>query len=131
MIRRFGLSNTGRLIMADVERKGAAMKQGEMIMVSTGMSSLDDRKYADPFKVDFNRPETIVNDKPAHDTFGNGPHRCVGAPLARAELSVFLEEWLKVIPDFRIAGGEESLTERGGGAMMTLTSLPLAWDVTS
>jgi hypothetical protein len=35
-----------------------------------------------------------------------------------------------VIPDFHVATDEE-LSERGGGAMMTLTRLPLAWDVTS
>ena len=35
-----------------------------------------------------------------------------------------------MIPDFRIADDEE-LSERGGGAMMTLTSLPLVWEVTS
>jgi hypothetical protein len=35
-----------------------------------------------------------------------------------------------VIPDFHVATDEE-LAERGGGAMMTLTSLPLAWEVTT
>ena len=47
------------------------------------------------------------------------------------ELQVAVQEWLRLIPDFHIAGGEASLSERGGGAMMTLTSLPLAWEVAS
>ena len=34
-----------------------------------------------------------------------------------------------MIPDFQVATDDE-LLERGGGAMMTLTSLPLAWEVT-
>ncbi len=102
-LRRHGLSNTGRLIMTDVERKGAQMKADEMIMVPIGCSSIDDRLYKDPFVVDFDRPELLDGKGiPTHNTFGNGPHKCVGAPLARAELQIVLEEWLPRIPEFRL-----------------------------
>lgn len=37
-----------------------------------------------------------------HNIFGNGPHRCVGSPLASSEIQVFLEEFLPRIPDFKI-----------------------------
>ena len=37
-----------------------------------------------------------------HMGFANGPHRCLGAHLARRELQIAVEEWLRVIPDFRI-----------------------------
>ena len=60
--------------------------------------------------------------------FANGPHRCLGMHLARREMKIAVEEWLRVIPDFRIAS-EGELSERGGSSMMTLTSLPLAWEV--
>lgn len=102
-LRRHGLSNTGRLIMADVERKGAQMKADEMIMVPIGCSGIDEREYRDPWEIDFDRPE-LLDERgiPTHNTFGNGPHKCVGAPLARAELQIVLEEWLPRIPDFRI-----------------------------
>jgi hypothetical protein len=50
--------------------------------------------------------------------------------LARRELQLAVQEWLRVIPDFHIAT-EAELSERGGGAMMTLTTLPLAWEVPS
>ncbi len=62
--------------------------------------------------------------------FANGPHRCLGMHLARRELSLAVEEWLRVIPDFHIAA-EAPLSERGGGSMMTLTRLPLVWEVPS
>lgn len=107
-LRRFGLSNTGRLIIEDVERKGAPMKSDEMVMVPIGCSSIDERLYPDPFTVNFDRPENFgANGYPAHNTFGNGPHKCVGAPLARAEIVIFLEEWLKRIPDFHIDPDKE------------------------
>ena len=62
--------------------------------------------------------------------FANGPHRCLGAHLARRVMQVAVTEWLRVIPDFELATQEE-LVERGGGAMMTLVRLPLAWEVTA
>jgi hypothetical protein len=45
-------------------------------------------------------------------------------------MQVAVEEWLKVIPDFEVKSNEP-LMERGGGAMLTLLSLPLAWEVQS
>lgn len=102
-LRRFGLSNTGRLILEDVELKGAPMKRGEMVMVPIGCSSIDERTYDNPLEVDFDREGLIsANGQATHNTFGNGPHKCVGAPLARAEIAIFLEEWLKRIPDFEL-----------------------------
>ena len=64
-----------------------------------------------------------------HMGFASGPHRCLGQHLARREMQIAVEEWLRVIPDFHIAGDEQQLTERGGGSMMTLMDLPLEWSV--
>jgi len=64
---------------------------------------------------------------PIHSTFGNGAHRCPGSLLARTELKIFLEEWLKRIPDFRIKPGETAGVRAGVNA--TIYSLPLVWEV--
>ena len=75
--------------------------------------------------------EQLIDRKRNHHMgFANGPHRCLGAHLARREMQLAVEEWLRVIPDFAIATDDE-LVERGGGSMMTLMRLPLAWEVTS
>ena len=58
-----------------------------------------------------------------HLGFGDGVHRCVGAPLARLEGRVALEVIFERVPRFRLAGEVERLhisTERG------LAALPLA-----
>ncbi|TWH87061.1 cytochrome P450 [Novosphingobium taihuense] len=124
--RRFGLSNTGRLILSDVERDGVTMKAGEMVMVPIGASSIDDRRYADPFTVDFDREGNFAPGGGSHNTFGNGPHKCVGQPLARAELRVFLEEWVKRIPDFRLDPERPPVSHMG--SVNGVTSLHLVWD---
>ncbi len=42
-----------------------------------------------------------------HWGFGGGPHRCLGSHLARMELTLVLDEWLKRIPAFSVADGDE------------------------
>jgi hypothetical protein len=42
-----------------------------------------------------------------HWGFGGGPHRCLGSHLARMELTLILDEWLKRIPEFSVAAGYE------------------------
>ncbi|MGZ5397897.1 MAG: cytochrome P450 [Mycobacterium sp.] len=42
-----------------------------------------------------------------HWGFGGGPHRCLGSHLARMELTLIVNEWLKQIPDFELAPGPE------------------------
>jgi cytochrome P450 len=126
-LRRFGLSNTGRLILSDVERDGVTMKAGEMVMVPIGASSLDERRYPDAFTVDFDRPGNFAPGGGTHNTFGNGPHKCVGQPLARAELKVFLEEWIARIPEFRLDPEQPPVSHMG--AVNGVSQLHLVWDV--
>jgi cytochrome P450 len=111
----------GRKVARDSDFHGCPLKQGDMVY---GLVSAANR---DPLVYD--RPDEFVLDrKPnVHFGFAGGPHRCLGAHLARREMQIAVEEWLRVIPDFRLAS-EETLMERGGGAMMTLLGLPLAWD---
>jgi cytochrome P450 len=114
----------GRKVTRDTEFHGVQLKQGDMVYALVSGANRDPRAYerADEFVIDRKRNQ--------HMGFANGPHRCLGAHLARRELQLAVEEWLRVIPDFHIAT-EEELAERGGGAMMTLTRLPLAWEVRS
>jgi cytochrome P450 len=114
----------GRKVTRDTEFHGVQLKQGDMVYALVSGANRDPRAYehADEFVIDRKRNH--------HMGFANGPHRCLGAHLARRVLQLAVEEWLRAIPDFRIATDEE-LRERGGGAMMTLTSLPLVWEVTS
>lgn len=121
LLRRFPVVNLGRNVVADIDYKGVAMRAGEQIILPTTLHGLDDRKFDDPLRVDFSRPT------PIHSTFGNGAHRCPGSLLARTELKIFLEEWLKRIPDFRIEPGRTPGVRAGVNA--TIYELPLVWEV--
>jgi cytochrome P450 len=113
----------GRKVTRDAEFYGVQLKQGDMVYALVSGANRDPRAYerADEFVLDRKRNN--------HMGFANGPHRCLGMHLARRELQIAVQEWLRVIPDFHIATGEE-LIERGGGSMMTLTRLPLVWEAT-
>lgn len=121
LLRRFPIAILAREVKADVEFGGVAMKAGEMVMVPTQMDGLDEHKFADPLTVDFDRVKPGAN-----STFGGGVHRCVGSVLARTELRIFLEEWLKRIPDFEVKPGSEPKVS--ARSVATITTLELVWD---
>ncbi|TVS88925.1 cytochrome P450 [Mycobacterium helveticum] len=61
-----------------------------------------------------------------HWGFGGGPHRCLGAHLARLELAVIVGEWLRQIPHFDLPPGYTPDVEFLSKAL-ALKSLPLRW----
>jgi cytochrome P450 len=90
-----------------------------MLMLSPVLHGLDERAWSDPLTVDFHRSTAD------HMAFGKGVHKCPGANLARRELIIVLEEWMKRIPDFRITPGEFAVTV--DGQVMGVRRLPLSW----
>jgi len=112
----------GRKVAQDTEFHGCPLSKGDMVYGLVSGANRDPRVY--------DRPDEFIVDRRAnnHLGFAGGPHRCLGAHLARMVMTVAVEEWLRAIPDFEVAS-EEPLMERGGGAMMTLLSLPLRWEV--
>lgn len=121
LLRRFPVVNQGRMVRHDLSYKGVALKAGDMIVMPTTLHGLDERQFDDPMTVNFQRPT------PIHSTFGNGAHRCPGSLLARTEMKIFLEEWLRRIPDFQIKPGVTCGVRAGVNA--TLFDLPLVWEV--
>ncbi|MFE4499237.1 cytochrome P450 [Rhodococcus sp. NPDC056743] len=111
----------GRRVQVDTEFHGLELSERDVVWLGVGSANRDPEKFPDPDKFILGRQG--LNQ---HLAFGAGPHRCIGMHLARLELAVVLEEWHKRIPEYRLAEGAV-LTERG--AQLTLTSLPLEWDV--
>lgn len=122
MLRMFGPSSTGRIVTRDYDYKGVQFKKGDRVYVRPGLHGMDERKFKCPMHADFER-ENVSQ----HASFGNGPHRCAGALLARMEIRVFLEEWFKRIPDFDLKPGEQPRFE--AGMVNCVTRVPLVWRV--
>jgi cytochrome P450 len=59
-----------------------------------------------------------------HWGFGGGPHRCLGSHLARMELTVIVDEWLKRIPEFDLAPDYQPVI-KFPSKTFALTKLPL------
>lgn len=119
LIRRHGIANTARVIVDDYEYKGVQFRAGDRILPANLFVGIDDRIHDHPLEVDFSRQA------PSHAAFGNGPHACPGAALARREIRIFLEEWLKRIPEFNVRPGTKPVLATG--MVNGILRLELVW----
>lgn len=121
IMRRHGVANLMRTAIEDVDIAGVTIGKGEHISVVTCLHGLDPREFDDPLTVDFERPAKWTA------TFGAGPHRCPGMNLARMEIRITVEEWLRRIPDFDIDPAHPIVQQTGG--VNGVLQLPLRWPV--
>jgi len=117
--RRFGTSNLARICRKDVALGGVAMREGDMVLGLFPLAGLDETVNEDPMTLDFARR------RPRHLAFGTGPHTCIGNTLAKREIRIFLEEWLKRIPDFELEPG--TLPQITTGIVNSVGELHLRW----
>ena len=94
-----------------------------MLTFATPFSAVDPTVYDQATEVIFDRKS------PLSTTFGNGPHRCPGNMLARAEIRVMLEEWMPRIPDFRLDPDPDHKPVVRTGINGSFESLWLLWDI--
>ena len=107
LLRAYAPVTMGRVVTQDIEFRGCPMKDGDKVLMNFPGANRDPEA--------FEHPERVVLDRAhnRHVAFGSGIHRCAGSNLARMELRVALEEWLRRIPSFRLAEGAE-VTWAGG-----------------
>ena len=117
--RMFGVVNNGRLVKHDTTLGGVQLRANDMVITMLSMGGLDDRVNADPHRFDIERKNRT------HMLFSQGPHLCIGHQLARMEMQIFLDEWVKVMPEFRIADGYVAHFREG--SVMGLGHLPIEW----
>jgi cytochrome P450 len=123
MFRRFPVVSEARMVAKDQEYRGLQLKRGDMILLPTALHGLDEAENPDPWRVNLERRGM------SHSTFGGGPHRCAGMHLARMEVIVTLEEWLKRIPEFSLAEGARPVYH--SGTVAAVDDVPLVWPTAS
>jgi cytochrome P450 len=97
LLRAYAPVTMARLVANDFEFKGRRMREGDWLLLSFPAANRDPGFFPDADKVQIDRAEN------RHAAFGLGIHRCIGSNLARMELRVALEEWVKRYPDFELA----------------------------
>ena len=86
---------------------GCPFKEKQMVLLSFPAANRDPAVFPDADRVVIDRTEN------RHVAFGLGIHRCIGSNLARMEITVALQEWLKRIPEFSLAPGAEVTWSEG------------------
>ncbi len=119
-LRRYGIVFTPRTAAKDMHFGGVDICKGERVLLMLPAGNLDPTAFPDPARFDLDREDK------AHMTFNSGPHRCIGSHLARLELRVFYEEWLKRMPRVQI-DPDRRVTYRTG-LTLALDKVPIVWD---
>jgi cytochrome P450 len=104
----------------DVTIGGVDIPAGSWLLYGSGPAGHDADAFADP--------ERFLIDREAnrHLAFGKGPHHCLGATLARAEMRVALSLLLDRLPGLRLA--EEVRLTGTGGILRGAYRLPVIFD---
>lgn len=89
------------------------------VLVAIGAANRDPLAFPAPDRLDLDRRAT------SHLAFGHGIHRCVGAPLARAEGAIALRAVLTRFPRVRLAVPAGQLQWRRTRLVRGLVSLPV------
>jgi cytochrome P450 family 142 subfamily A polypeptide 1 len=92
------IRNMARVITHDVEFRGQPLREGQKLLLLYPSANRDEDVFDDPFRFDIAR---TPND---HVAFGFGTHFCLGASLARLEITVMVGRLLARLPDLSLAG---------------------------
>jgi cytochrome P450 len=117
-LRAFSVVQTKRKVTRDINFHGVPMKAGEYVTCVTGIADTDPEEFGEGLQLE------RAADR--HVAFGLGPHRCLGSHLARLELKIAIETFLRLIPNFEMVPGS-SITTHGAGGVYGYDSLPLRW----
>lgn len=86
-----------RTAKRDTELGGVMVRQGQRVGLFYGSANYDEDVFDDPFSFNIER-----NPNPHLGFGGTGPHYCVGANLARKEITVMLNAIADQIPDIEM-----------------------------
>ena len=102
----------------DLHIHGETIPAGDVVLLGYGAANHDPRVFPHP-------DECILDRRPnRHVAFGHGHHLCLGANLARLELTIMIERFAALFPDFRL-DPERPPTWKPRGDIRALASLHL------
>jgi cytochrome P450 len=115
-----------RTATADVTISGHDFDEGDKVVLLYGVANRDPRVFVDPEKFD------VLRDPNPHVGFGGpGPHFCLGAHLARREVSVAFRQLLTRLPDIEVTGDPVPLESMGIPLVGGIKRLPVRFTPTT
>jgi cytochrome P450 len=115
------LPGMGRTTRSDITVRDTEVPEGSTVMLLYGSANRDPEQFDEPEEFKLGR------DSNRHVGFGQGIHRCVGAPLARLELKVVLEQVLARLPGFTLDGEDPAVARYG--TSRSYRKLDIRWNV--
>ncbi|HEX6395353.1 MAG TPA: cytochrome P450 [Acidimicrobiales bacterium] len=109
-----------RTVTRDLTLSGHELSEGEKLVLFYGAANRDPRVFEDPERFD------VLRQPNPHVGFGGpGPHFCLGAHLARRELSVAFPKLFSRLPDIEVAGDPVPLQAMGIPLVGGIKRLPV------
>ncbi|MFV5998863.1 cytochrome P450 [Streptomyces sp. NPDC056231] len=93
---------------------------GDAVLPVLAAANRDERVFTDAERLDLCRADN------PHLTFGRGAHNCLGAHLARAQMTVCLEALFERFPDLHVPHGHPPTWDDASPSKSPLT-LPVGW----
>ncbi len=103
-----------RTAAEDTEVRGVPIAAGESLLLSYVSGNRDEEVFTDPFRFDVGR------DPNKHLAFGYGVHFCLGAALARMEVSSFFSELVPRLESIELTGDPEHVATTFVGGLKHL-----------
>lgn len=118
-LRFYAPVTMARIASVDTEIGGCPVAERDWVLLPFPAANRDPEAFerADEFLIDRQRNR--------HVAFGLGIHRCLGSNLARMELTVAVEEWIKRIPDFELADADQAGVRWSTGQVRGPRELPI------
>ena len=111
---------TARIMLEDVEYRDVLFPEGTLVFAVSASANRDPEAWEDPDELDIE----AERDRSKPLTFGAGPHFCLGANLARAELQEAFAFLSARMPDLELDGEPQWDSPLG---VYGLQSLPIRW----
>ncbi len=107
VLRYYAPVTMARKVVADTEIAGCPVHAGDQMLLTFPAANHDPEAFEAPDEFQLDRA------KNRHVAFGLGIHRCVGSNLARLELQIALQEWIRAFPNYALDTSKETTWANG------------------
>lgn len=117
------IQNMNRTATRDTQLGGQSIREGDRMLLLYPSGNRDEHAFPDARRFDIRRHPN------QHMAFGGyGRHHCLGAQLARLEISVLFDALLDRLPEIELADPAAPLVRRRGNFVLGLETLPVVFE---